>query len=254
MKHFNFVLISFLMSSKRFRFTVKENYIIVQMVRLYGEDWNIISKQLPGRTPKQIHDRYQNYLRQGLKNSPWTSEEDEILMSMYKMIGPKWSKMMKNLPGRSSNDIKNRWHKHLIKKYNDKEMEDIDSKYQIKNNNNDQNSIELFKIPHLKQNVKADVLPGLKNFNVEKSLGKDILVLNSIKADKNDSSKNNDQDKNRINVNLSNKVWFDQDSSDFEDYMNDDSASNFNSLFKTDIEIQEIIDELCVTNFDASWK
>lgn len=33
-----------------------------------------------------------------------------------KEIGPKWSKMASQLPGRSSNDIKNRWHKHLLRK------------------------------------------------------------------------------------------------------------------------------------------
>ena len=57
-----------------------------------------------------------NYLREGLKNEPWSSKEDEILVSMYNAIGPRWTKMMIHLPGRSGNDIKNRWHKHLMKK------------------------------------------------------------------------------------------------------------------------------------------
>lgn len=33
-----------------------------------------------------------------------------------KEIGPKWSKMASQLPGRSSSDIKNRWHKLLLRK------------------------------------------------------------------------------------------------------------------------------------------
>ncbi|KAK8863949.1 hypothetical protein M9Y10_011643 [Tritrichomonas musculus] len=102
--------------SKRFPFTEQENQIIRQLVKLMGEDWEAISKRLPGRTPKQCHDRYINYLREGLKSGPWSSQEDDILINMYKAIGPKWSKMMVNLPGRSGNDIKNRWHKHLNKK------------------------------------------------------------------------------------------------------------------------------------------
>ena len=71
---------------------------------------------MTGRTPKQIHDRYVNYLREGLKSEPWTNQEDNILIELFKSFGPKWTKMMKYLPGRSGNDIKNRWHKHLMKK------------------------------------------------------------------------------------------------------------------------------------------
>lgn len=104
------------MKTKRFPFTDRENYIIKESVKIFGEDWDTISKRLPGRSPKQIHDRYINYLRDGLRNGPWSSQEDAVLIQMYKAIGPKWSKMMINLPGRSGNDIKNRWHKHLVKK------------------------------------------------------------------------------------------------------------------------------------------
>ncbi|OHT15506.1 hypothetical protein TRFO_02824 [Tritrichomonas foetus] len=34
---------------------------------------------------------------------------------MYHEIGPRWVAMCDILPGRSGNDIKNRWHKHLRK-------------------------------------------------------------------------------------------------------------------------------------------
>lgn len=97
-------------------FTQEENFMISQSVRLIGEDWDVISRFLPGRTPKQIHDRYVNYLRDGLKKDAWTKEEDDILLTTMKEIGPKWSKMTSQLPGRSANDIKNRWHKHLLRK------------------------------------------------------------------------------------------------------------------------------------------
>ena len=105
-----------MIKSKKIPFTEQENLIIQNSVKLLGEDWHEISKKLHGRTPKQIHDRYINYLREGLKNGPCTNQEDEILIKMYRIIGPKWTKMMSNLPGRSGNDIKNRWHKHLIKR------------------------------------------------------------------------------------------------------------------------------------------
>lgn len=102
--------------SKRVPFTEMENCLIRQFADLYGKNWEAIAKRLPGRTPKQIHDRYINYLQDGLKKEPWTPKEDEILIQEFNKIGPKWSKMVDKLPGRSGNDIKNRWHKHLYKK------------------------------------------------------------------------------------------------------------------------------------------
>lgn len=102
--------------AKRIPFTDSENYTIRYCVKILGENWDLISQKLPGRTPKQIHDRWVNYLRDGLIKAPWTNKEDGILIDLYNKIGPKWTKMMINLPGRSGNDIKNRWHKHLCKK------------------------------------------------------------------------------------------------------------------------------------------
>lgn len=105
-----------MLKTKRRVFSQLEDQTIRDYVLEHGENWDEIAKLLSGRTAKQCHDRYENYLRDGLKSEPWSPEEDEILIRMYKEIGPKWVKMMKNLPGRSGNNIKNRWHKHLIKK------------------------------------------------------------------------------------------------------------------------------------------
>lgn len=97
-------------------FTEQEDNIILDSIKKVGEDWEEISDRfLPQRTPKQIRDRFMNYLRSGLKSEPWTKEEDDTLLEMFNEIGPKWSKMKAKLPGRSGNDIKNRWHKHLFR-------------------------------------------------------------------------------------------------------------------------------------------
>ena len=103
-------------NKKRRAFSKLEDESIRQYVAENGENWDEVAKKLPGRTAKQCHDRYSNYLRDGLKTEPWTEEEDAILIAIHNEIGPKWVKMMSQLPGRSGNDIKNRWHKHLVKK------------------------------------------------------------------------------------------------------------------------------------------
>lgn len=146
--------------SKRFPFTEHENYIIKHFVKMYGEDWDRISRNLPGRTPKQIHDRYINYLRDGLIKAPWTNQEEQIVITMYQSIGAKWSKMIPYLPGRSGNDIKNRWYKHILKKYrvNSQDNNSFINNGQAQENNSydckfDFNSNNLVQMSEQRQNM-----------------------------------------------------------------------------------------------------
>lgn len=154
--------------NQRRPFTPQENNFIRESVKLVGENWVIISKILTGRTPKQIHDRYQNYLREGLKKDPWTKEEDNQLISLYEEMGPKWTKMIENLPGRSANDIKNRWHKHLVKKIadiinknssektNDEVVHDDNNNHIEKINLNNDNLDDLFNSVFIKEEWDFD--------------------------------------------------------------------------------------------------
>lgn len=138
--------------NKRSLFTENENKIILEMVQIYGEDWEAIARKLPNRTPKQCHDRYSNYLRDGLKKDPWSKQEDEKLLLLFNEIGPKWSKMMNQLPGRSGNDIKNRWHKHLVKEYNPNA-----TKTQSSSKINQNNDYQMFPLP-INQNFNSQVM------------------------------------------------------------------------------------------------
>lgn len=200
--------------AKRFPFTDKENRIIVESVRYLGEDWEAIAKKLSGRTPKQVHDRYINYLRQGLTNEPWTKSEDEILMNLYKMIGPKWSKMMPSLPGRSGNNIKNRWHKHLMKNY-----------FEIERKKNELCS-EKFNVDYPVENIFWDGIDNqiLPSNNVQKMSTMNVLPQNRIVGS---FSGINDSNNTIINSNdikeieQTNKVQFDLQNFDFEKLFND---------------------------------
>ena len=80
-----------------------------------SHNWDKISQFMPGRSAKQCRDRFCNYLSTNHTNEPWNEEEDEILLRFLSLIGPKWSIISKYIPKRSGNDVKNRWHKHLIK-------------------------------------------------------------------------------------------------------------------------------------------
>ena len=100
----------------RNKFTVGEDTFLKNLVQVYGKnDWKKISSLMPGRNPKQCRDRWSNYLSEDRKTEPWTQEEDQILLDLYQEIGPKWVQISKKLKGRSGNDAKNRWYKHLNK-------------------------------------------------------------------------------------------------------------------------------------------
>lgn len=64
---------------------------------------------MPGFTPKQLRDRWHNYLSPKNSLAPWSLEEDIIIVQKIKELGTKWSQISTYLRGRSDNCIKNRW-------------------------------------------------------------------------------------------------------------------------------------------------
>jgi hypothetical protein len=68
------------------------------------------------RNPRQCRHRYNNYLIDGHQLQPWTERDEELLIATFRELGPKWVQIATRLPGRTGNDVKNRWHKHILKK------------------------------------------------------------------------------------------------------------------------------------------
>jgi hypothetical protein len=72
---------------------------------------------MPGRTPRQCRHRYYNYLVDSHQYSAWTDAEEKLIFDKFQEVGPKWVQIAGFLCGRTGNDVKNRWHKHIAKKY-----------------------------------------------------------------------------------------------------------------------------------------
>ena len=78
--------------------------------------------EFTGRTEKQCRDRYCYNLKPTISKEAWTEAEDLIIMRLYLIHGSKWSKMLGSLPGRTANNIKNRYNGTLKKRFINKEL------------------------------------------------------------------------------------------------------------------------------------
>lgn len=91
-------------------FTEKEDQTLLSLVQQYGnKDWSAISKYMGTRSPRQCRERYNLYLRPDVQNTPWTDEEDELLIRMFAQYGSKWSVIAQSFHNRTANNIKNRF-------------------------------------------------------------------------------------------------------------------------------------------------
>ena len=77
---------------------------------------------LPGRIGKQCRERWHHHLAPDVVKKKWTLEEDLLIIKLYREHNARWSEMAKFVPGRTDNQIKNRYNSNLKKRFMDKEF------------------------------------------------------------------------------------------------------------------------------------
>ena len=122
-------------SSARKKFTPEEDQRLLLIVEQCGPfNWEQISTFLGTRNARQCHDRWKFYINPKLNKTPFTHEEDFLLIHLVMKYGGMWVQISKHFHNRSDVQIKNRW-KSLQKQMN-LQMPD----FSFLNNNNKNNN------------------------------------------------------------------------------------------------------------------
>jgi hypothetical protein len=94
----------------RYVFTAKEDEVLKIYIDQFGtNNWEMVARNLPGRSPRQCRERWLSYLSPDINRTPWTADEDGLLFDLLQIHGPKWGVIMGFFCNRTPNNIKNRW-------------------------------------------------------------------------------------------------------------------------------------------------
>jgi hypothetical protein len=94
----------------RSKFTAEEDERLLKLVEQHGsEQWQQISRAMPGRNSRQCRDRWTNFLSPDIKKSPWVEQEEGLLFRKIAELGNSWKKIASFFPGRSEVSVKSHW-------------------------------------------------------------------------------------------------------------------------------------------------
>lgn len=182
----------------RKNWTAEEDNLLLELVKLYGQNWQLISNHMKGsinRTGKQVRERFLNKLDPKISRNPFTEEEDRIILEEYKRIGKKWSEISKSLNGRPENAVKNRFYSHIKRKIlggnieNNTLEQDLNNDFEDSNNeniDNDENENEDSELAEM-ENLTIEERPETENQTTEADKNNEdlpqtqVIHLDSVK-------------------------------------------------------------------------
>ncbi|XP_026469325.1 myb-related protein B-like [Ctenocephalides felis] len=96
------------------RWTETQDRQLSGLVDIFGDDWNRIATNFPGRSPINCRKRWSQISCKRIIKGPWTREEDEKIIKLVEKYGArKWTLIATKLEGRLGKQCRERWHNHL---------------------------------------------------------------------------------------------------------------------------------------------
>ncbi|KAL6647082.1 hypothetical protein ACP70R_014519 [Stipagrostis hirtigluma subsp. patula] len=91
--------------------TKEEDLQLQAAMETFGDNWQLVSASLDGRTGNQCSNRWRKTLHpKRTRVGRWLLDEDKRLMVSVKLIGPgNWSRIAQFIPGRTQSQCSERW-------------------------------------------------------------------------------------------------------------------------------------------------
>lgn len=108
--HFKTMEITEVKVHPRSKFTKDDDEKLINIVSSYGaSDWSKISALMGNKNPRQCQDRWNKYLCPNVNRSPFSIQEDQLILELFNRYGGRWVLIAKHFNNRSDVSIKSRF-------------------------------------------------------------------------------------------------------------------------------------------------